>query len=167
MGRVTKARGHLSEEEIRERIKGAKGNSVLRKWLAILHALTDPAPARDIAVRTGFAKGTIHNLISDYNRYGPDVVEGPGRGGRRNAHMSREAETEFLAPFFAMAKQGRIVIGAQIGRALEEHLDCKLHHSVVYRFLERNDWRKVVPRPAHVESKSEVQQEFKKNSRKQ
>jgi transposase len=164
MGRVTKATGHLSEREIRERMKEAKSNTVVRKWLAILHALVDPSPAVEIAAHTGFAKGTIHNLISDYNRYGPDVVEGPGRGGRRNAHMSREAEGDFLAPFFDMAKRGHIVIGAQIGRALEEHLGCQLHHSVVYRFLERNQWRKVVPRPAHIQSRQQVQQEFKKNS---
>ena len=79
--------------------------------------------------------------------------------------MSREEEAEFLEPFFDMATQGRVVIGAQIGRILEERLGCTLHHSVVYRLLERNNWRKVVPRPCHVQSKREVQEEFKKNSR--
>ena len=165
MGRVTKAVGHLSEEQILDRIKEAKKSTVVRKWLAILHALTDPAPAREIAVHSGLAKGTVHNLVSDYNRYGPDVVEGPGRGGRRNAHMTSGEEADFLEPFFDMAKQGRVVIGAQIGRVLEEHLDCKLHHSVVYRFLERNNWRKVVPRPSHIRSREKIQEEFKKTSR--
>ena len=53
MGRMTKAAEHLSEEQILERIQEAKKSTVLRKWLAILHALTDPAPARVIAVHSG------------------------------------------------------------------------------------------------------------------
>lgn len=79
--------------------------------------------------------------------------------------MSREEEADFLEPFFDITKQGRVVVGAQIGRVLEERLGCKLHHSVVYRFLERNNWRKVVPRPCHVQSKQKIREEFKKTSR--
>jgi transposase len=56
------------------------------------------------------------------------------------------------------------VVGAQIRRALEKHLGQTLHHSVVYRFLHRNGWRKVMPRPFHVQAKQTVQEEFKKNS---
>ena len=48
---------------------------------------------------------------------------------------------------------------------LEELLGHGVHHSTVYRLLERNGWRKVVPRPFHIESKQEVQEDFKKTSR--
>lgn len=78
MGTVTQAQGHLSEEQILDRTKEAKKSTVVWKWLAILHALIEPAPAREIAVHSILPKGTVHNLFSDYNRYGPDVVEGPG-----------------------------------------------------------------------------------------
>jgi hypothetical protein len=55
----------------------------------------------------GVGKGTVHNLISDYNRFGPGVVETTGRGGRRNTHLAREEEDEFIAPFVDMAQKGQ------------------------------------------------------------
>jgi transposase len=165
MGRVTKAVEHLSEEEIRERMRAAKTPWITQKWLVILHATVDPTPAKEIALHVGVGKGTVHNLISDYNRFGPGVVETAGRGGRRNAHLTREEEAEFIAPFVDMAQKGQIVRGAQIGKVLEERVGYPLHHSIMYRLLDRHGWRKVVPRPFHTNAKKEIQEEFKKNSR--
>ncbi|MCX5874509.1 MAG: hypothetical protein NTY51_14930 [Deltaproteobacteria bacterium] len=102
MGRVTKAVGHLSEDEIRERI-WAKIPFISQKWLVILHATVDPKPAKEIALHVGVGKGTVHNLISNYNRFGPDVVEGVVREARRNTHLTREEEAEFIAPFVRSA----------------------------------------------------------------
>lgn len=164
MGRLTKAVGHLSEQEIRERIRAATTTWISQKWLVILHATVDPIPAREIALHVGVGKGTVHNLISNYNRFGPQVVEGVGRGGRRNSHLSREEEAEFIKPFVDMARKGQIVVGAQIGKILEERVGRPLHHSIIYRLLDRNGWRKVVPRPFHIDSKREAQEDFKKNS---
>ena len=165
MGRLTKAVGHLSEDEIRERIRVAKTPWISQKWLVILHATVDPQTAGEIALHVGVGKGTVHNLISNYNRFGPSVVEGVGRGGRRNSHLTREEEAEFIAPFVDLARKGQIVVGAQIGKVLEERVGRPLHHSIIYRLLDRNGWRKVVPRPFHVESRKEAQEDFKKNSR--
>src|SRR5208282_4341675 len=165
MGRVTRAFGHLSEEEIRQRIREAKTAWTGQKWLVILHATVDPIAAKEIALHVGVGKGTVHNLISDYNRFGPGVVETTGRGGRRNAHLTREEEAEFIAPFVDMAQKGQIVRGAQIGKVLEERVGYPLHHSIIYRLLDRHGWRKVVPRPFHTHAKKEIQEEFKKNSR--
>jgi len=50
MGRLTKAVEHLSEEEIRERIRTAKTSRITQKWLVILHATIDPMPAKEIAL---------------------------------------------------------------------------------------------------------------------
>jgi transposase len=165
MGRLTKAVGHLSEEEIKEQVRLARAPWIAQKWLVILHATVDPMPAKEIALHTGVGKGTVHNLISDYNRYGPEVVERVGRGGRRNAHLTLEEEADFIAPFVAMAEKGQIVRGAQMGKVLEERLGYSLHHSIIYRLLDRHGWRKVVPRPFHTNAKKEIQEEFKKKSR--
>jgi transposase len=165
MGRVTKAVGHLSEDEIKERIRAAKTTWISQKWLVILHATVNPKPAREIALHVGVEKGTVHNLISNYNRFDPPVVGCVGRGGRRNSHLTREEEAEFIAPFVDLARKGQIVVGAQIGKVLEERVGRPLHHSIIYRLLDRNGWRKVVPRPFHVDSRKEAQEDFKKNSR--
>jgi len=79
--------------------------------------------------------------------------------------MTKEEETLFLKPYFERAATGEIATVAQIQEALEEYLGSPLHHSVVYRFLDRNDWRRIKPRPSHVQAKKEEQESFKKNSR--
>ena len=80
--------------------------------------------------------------------------------------MSEEEERLFLKPFFDRAETAEIATAAEIKEALEDYLGQPLHHSVVYRFLRRNKWRKIKPRPSHVRSDKEVQEGFKKNSRK-
>jgi transposase len=164
MTRVTKARPHLSEEELRERLKATPDRKTAQKLLVILNATVDPRPAEEIALHTGVSVHSVHCWISAYNRSGLDGMVGPGSGGRRKGHMGKEEEALFLKPFLEAAARGEITTIDQIKEALEERVGKPLHHSVVYRFLHRNGWRKVVPRPSHVKSKKEVQEEFKKEA---
>lgn len=165
MGKVTKACGHVSPEELRARIKRAPDAGTARKLLVIMNAMVDPRPAEEIALHTGVSIHSVHNWIPAYNRSGLEGILGPGTGGRRNQHMSREQERIFLKPFFERAETGEIATTAEIKEALENCVGHSLHHSVVYRFLQRNEWRKVMPRPSHIQSKKEVREEFKKNFR--
>jgi transposase len=165
MGRITKASPHMSVEELQTRLKGTKDRRTAQKLLVILNAMVDPRPAEEIALHTGVSVHSVHNWIPAYNRSGIKAILGPGPGGRRNQHMSKEQESIFLRPFFRRAETGDIATTAEIKEALEDFVGHSLHHSVVYRFLQRNQWRKVMPRPSHVQSKEEVQKEFKKNSR--
>jgi transposase len=167
MGRITKAHPHVSEEELRERLKSARDRRATQKLLVILNAMVDPRPAEEIALHTGVSVHSVHNWIPAYNRSGLGGILGPGTGGRRNAHMTREEESLFLRPFFERAATGEIATVAEIQEALEEYVGNPLHHSVVYRFLDRNDWRRIKPRPSHVQAKKEEQETFKKNSRTQ
>ena len=81
MGNVTKAASYLSEEEIFKKIKETVGFWRVQKWLVIWNAMVDPRPASQIALHTGLAIQTVHNLISNYNRIGPAAIETPGKGG--------------------------------------------------------------------------------------
>jgi hypothetical protein len=58
--------------------------------------LADPRPAKEIGLHTGLAEPTVHNLISPYNRLGPDIVEGPGKGGRRRRQVSKDFPDNFI-----------------------------------------------------------------------
>ncbi len=164
MSRVTKACSHLSEEEIRARLKKTKDWRTQQKLLVILNALVDPRRAEEIALHTGVAAQTVYNWISTYNRFGFDALIGPGRGGRRKAMMSKEEEETFLAPFFQRAETGRIATAGEIREALENRVGHTVHETSVYRFLKRNGWRKVKPRPYHVQADAQAQEDFKKNS---
>jgi transposase len=164
MGRVTSAKPHLSEFEVSVRLKQTTGREH-RRWLVIWNALVDPRPAWEIALHTDVSVSTVHNVISQYNRFGPEAIEGDEFGKRRRAYLSKDEEAEFLKPFLAPASNGEISVANQIKRSLEELLDHEVHHSTVYRMLHRNGWREIVPRPAHPEIKEETQEAFKKTSR--
>lgn len=58
MGRLTKAVGHLSEEEIRQRIRTARTPWIAQNWLVILHAGVGPMPAKEMALHAGVGAGT-------------------------------------------------------------------------------------------------------------
>ena len=162
MGKVTKSIPHLSKEEVQERIKGTVGFWRVQKWLVIWNALVDPRPAGEIALHTGLAEQSVHNLISRYNRLGPEVVEGPGKGGRRRSYLSWDEETSFLESFRQAALTGQIATVAEIKEALERRIGKKVHKTTVYRLLKRQGWRKVVPRPFHVDADKKEQEAFKK-----
>ena len=164
MGRISRAYPHVSEEELRARLKSTKDRRTALKLLVILNAMVDPRPAEEIALHTGVSIHSVHNWIPAYNRSGLEGILGPGTGGRRNAHMTMEEESLFLRPFFERAATGEIATTAEIREALEEYVGNPLHHPVVYRFLDRNDWRRIKPRPTHVQAKKEEQETFKKNS---
>ena len=62
MGKVSKVEPHMSVEQIQEKIRRTVGFWKVQKWLVILHATVDPMPARDIALHSGLAEQTVHNL---------------------------------------------------------------------------------------------------------
>jgi len=148
MARITKVRPLISEEELRMRLKATPDRKNAQKLLVILNATVDPRPAEEIALHTGVSVHSVHNWISAYNRSGLEGILGAGTPERRNGHMSKEEEIMFLKPFFEEAAKGEITTVAQIKEALEDRLGQPLHHSVVYRLLHRNGWRKVEPRPS-------------------
>jgi transposase len=164
MGRVSKVCDHASVEEIEGLLRMAEGRKHHDRLMVILNAMVDPRPAREIALHVNVSVHSVHLWIPLYNRLGIKGLLGPGPGGRRNQHMTKEEEGLFLKPFFERAAKGEIATVAEIHRALEERLGNDLHHSVVYRFLDRNRWRRVRPRPSHVKTDLQEQEAFKKTS---
>jgi transposase len=164
MGKFTKSISHLSKEEIQERIKTTVGFWRVQKWLVIWNALVDPRPAREIALHTGLAEQSVHNLVSRYNRLGPEAVAGPGKGGRRRSYLSWDEEAALLASYKQAALTGQIATAAEIKGALERRIGHTVHKTMVYRLLKRHGWRKLVPRPFHVDADKQEQEAFKKTS---
>jgi transposase len=154
MGKVTKAVPHLRVEEILERMKQTPGFRRVQKWLVILNATVDPGPAKTLALHTGLAEQTVHNLVSGYNRHGPKVLDTPGKGGRRRAYLTLPEESAFLEPFLKSALAGRAATAVDIKKALEELLGCKVHKTTVYRLLDRHGLRNLAPRPSREPSKA-------------
>ncbi|HMK34625.1 MAG TPA: winged helix-turn-helix domain-containing protein [Desulfomonilaceae bacterium] len=164
MGRVSRARDHVSKEEIEALLRTAEGRKHYDRLMVILNAMVDPRPASEIALHMNVSIHSVHLWMAVYNRLGLKGLFGPGPGGRRNQHMTPEEESLFLKPFFEKAAMGEIATVAEIRESLEEHIGKPLHHSVVYRFLNRNGWRRVKPRPNHVKANPQEQEAFRKTS---
>jgi len=124
--------------------------------------LVDPRPAAEIAQHTGVSVGSVHKVISQYNRLGADALALPGKGGRRNQYLTLEQEKAFVASFREKATKGQIARVAEIKLAYEKLVGRTVHKTTIYRLLDRHEWRKIVPRPRHIKADAEEQQAFKK-----
>lgn len=71
-----------------------------------------------------------------------------------------------MASLQERAQQGQILTVRQIHRQLCQKAGKEVSLGYPYRLLHRHPWRKLGPRPRHVQANPQVQQEFKKNSRK-
>src|SRR2546421_3975366 len=107
MARITRAAGHLTMEEVKNRMRTDPCPLYRQRWLIIYNALAEPRKAEEIARHCGVSKATVHQVISAYNRLGVAAVETPGKGGRRHQYLRRGEEEQVLAPFFARAPSGR------------------------------------------------------------
>jgi transposase len=120
-------------------------------------------PAAQVATALGWHVGSVYNLQSRYLHDGAAALIGVGRGGRRQALLTEEQETQLLSAFASIAGQGGVVEASTLRRAYEERVGARVAKSTVYRLLARQGWRKLVPRPYHPGTSRRQQQAFKKS----
>lgn len=164
MSRVSIAAPHLNVEAVKEKIKSARSFWQRQKWLVVYNALVDPRKAGEIAKHTGVSVGTVHKVVSQYNRKGTAALMTPGKGGRRHQYLTLEQEKAFLASFKEKAIKGEIATTAEIKLAYEQLVGQTVHKTTIYRLLERHEWRKIVPRQSHPKANPQAQEAFKKTS---
>ena len=165
MSRVTIAAPHLTAEAVKEKMKTAQSFWHRQKWLVVYNALVHPRSAQEIAQHTGVSVGTVHKVISEYNRKGAEALSTPGKGGRRNQYLTPEQEKAFLESFKKKATRGEITTVAQIKEDYEKLVGQRVHKTTIYRLLERHEWRKIVPRQSHPKANEQEQEAFKKTSK--
>ena len=162
MSKKTKAKEHLSATDVKEKIKTTIGFWRVQKWLIVHNALNYPRSSKEIAEHLAVSQSLVHKTISEYNRYGASSIETIGKGGRRNSYLTVEEERKFMEGFITQAQKGQIATAMQIKESYEKLIGKRVHKTTIYRFLERNGWRKVVPLPHHPQKDKEAQESFKK-----
>jgi transposase len=118
--------------------------------------------AAQIALALGWQVGSVRQVHSAYLRQGEAVLRGRPLGGRHHQNLTPEQEQELLAPFLEQAAIGGVLVVAPVQAAYEAAVGRPVHHSVVYRALHRQGWRKIAPRPKHPKASEEVREAFKK-----
>lgn len=140
----------------------------LRQCQAILLPAILGASLQQTALALGVSRATVHRLQRAFRSRGDELSPAVPRnwGGRRRSLLDPEEEREFLQPWLEQAKSGGMVVVAPIRAALAQRIKKPVRASVVYRLLARHGWRKVAPDTRHPKSNPEVQEDWKKNSRK-
>jgi len=90
---------------------------------------------------------------------------GQGRGGRRRANLSLEAEEQLLRHFFEKANRGEVLVVNEVKAVYEGAVGHRVPKSTVYRMLARHGWRKIAPRPRHPKADPQKVTSFKKTPR--
>lgn len=151
-------------EQAKARLVKAKTAEELRQAQAVVlpieFGMSMPQTAKIIGVSTGWACQLRTRFIKEGGEPSPP---GTGRGGRRRENMTREAEIEFLRPFFDQAKSGGVLVVGEIKRTLDEYLGLKVALASVYNLLHRHGWRKLIPDKHHPQADAAAQEEWKKN----
>ena len=119
---------------------------------------------KQISLITELSSDRIRHIHSYYKKYGEEFIYCGKRGGRNNANMKLEDEKEFLKQYESDSLSGKIVTASTIRQDLENFLSKSLHKSGIYKMLNRNGWRKIMPRPQSPEHDQKAIDDFKKTS---
>ena len=139
----------------------------LRQCQAVLLPALFGATLEQTAAALGVGRATVPRLQAAFRQQGQTGANASRNwGGRRQFLLTDEQEVAFLKPWLESAAGGNIVVVSPIRAALAQRLSKPVKPSVVYRLLARHGWRKVAPDTRHPKSKPEVQEDWKKNSRK-
>jgi len=153
----------ISEAEY-ERIKAASKankNKRVAKRLEVLELRYARKSNIEIAEKTGFNKLYVTTLIQTYKRQGlEEYIRIKQTSHRRN--MSEEEEAKVLAQCEEEAEAGKVLTAETVRRKLEERLGRETSTNYVYRVMERNGWRKVMPRSRHPKAASQEEQDSSK-----
>lgn len=138
-----------------------------RQALAVLLPAKLNTTLEQTALALGVGRATVPRLQSGFRRRqdasGEDRQEW---GGRRHSLMTEEEERDFLRPWAEKAVEGGVLVLSPIRAALSERLGRKVGATFVYRLLARHGWRKIAPDTRHPKSDPQIQEGWKKNSRK-
>jgi transposase len=164
MSKISRAKSHLTNYAIQQKIKSTTGFWRVQKWLIIHNALNHPRSSGEIANHLAVSKSLVHKTISEYNRYGAASIETKGKGGRHHSYLTSKEEQLFMEDFISQAQKGQIATAGQIKEAYEIRIGRHVHKTTIYRLLERTGWRKIVPLPSHPLKDIQAQEDFKKTS---
>ena len=149
-------------ELVGQLIEDSKEPSVLKRAQAIYCRAAYNMPPSQIASLTGLAESTVRRLHSGFLRFGMEIFDLSGRGGRRRQIMTPDEETAFLKPFIEAGDAGGILEVRNIHEALCERAGRPVHRPAVYKLLRRHGWRKIAPRSRHPKADRGAQAAFKK-----
>jgi transposase len=163
---MSRAQREYSEEEkleITKRFEESRNTGEQKRLLCLRLRVVNGKKAQEISEITGYSKSSVDDMISVYHHQGLGPFLYRKRPGN-NRKLTAEAEKELLSRFENEAKAGKILTVEDIHKAYEEKVGGSVAQRTVYYMLNRNGWRKIMPRSKHPNKASDDDiQAYKKN----
>ena len=165
MQRRIELKGHLRTEELKRRYLACQKAQEKTRWRA-LYLISKGVIAAQAARRVGRTSGWVTQLVSRYNRQGPDAI--PRQGGRgdvgRPPKLSAPLAKELDKALRSRPPDGGLWTGPKVAAWIAEKSGQGVHHSTGWRALKRLGFSLQTPRPANKRRASaEEQAAFKKS----
>jgi transposase len=156
---------HLTDGQLKERLGSAAGKPEFSRWqILYMIQVAGIHSAAVISPLVNLSRSSIYKIVEQYNKDGANGIKYMLRGGRRRSLLSSLEESELLNAIEQKAAKGlvktandiRIIVESKVGKAVSD--------DYLWDLLNRNGWKKKMPRPHHPKRNLVEQQEFKKNS---
>lgn len=163
--RTLKLVSHLSDAQLKEKLSAMADTAEFRRWqILYLIQVAGIRSVDTIAPLVNLSKPSIYKIVEGYNKSGVAGIKYTQRGGRRRFLLSVEEEVLLLTAIEQQAAKGLIKTAGDIRSMVEIKVGKKVSDDYLWDLLNRNGWKKKMPRPHHPKRNIAVQQEFKKNS---
>lgn len=156
---------HLTDVQLKERLSAASGKPEFSRWqilymvqVAGIHSASVISPLVDLSL------SSVYKIVEQYNKFGVAGIRYTPRGGRRRSLLSLSEESEILSTIEQKAGKGLIKAARDIRAIVEAKVGKSVSDDYLWDLLNRNGWKKKMPRPHHPKRNIAEQQELKKNS---
>jgi transposase len=156
---------HLSLEELEQRYRQAS-DGVERSHYQIIWLLAQGRRSEEVAELTGYSRAWIYELVSSYNRLGPEALgdkrhENPGAVPLLNEFQ----QAQLWQLIQEQTPDGDLWTGPKVAAWMSELLGHPVHPQRGWEYLRAMEMRRRRPRPSHVEADPQEQEAWKKNWR--
>ena len=153
----------ISEEQVQELKKHRKQNKDknVEKRLKAVQLRGEGMENEEVSKIVEAHPKVVSRWFCQYAKNGVNaLLKGERPGNHRN--MTLEEESDLISKFKKKAEKGQCVTVKEIKSAYCEKIGRKCGSGQIYRVLERQEWRKVVPRKAHPNKAAEAEIEASK-----
>jgi len=154
------------KDKLNEHLQGLlrlnQSNLSLKRVQCIYFKVKYEKNPEEIGDMVGYNKSYVKQIQAEYWKQGDSSFYLKQRGGRRRENLTIKEEKAIVDEFKKRAENAEMLEVSKIKEFYENKIGKKVPKSTVYRMLDRQDWRKIAPRPTHPKSNSETMENFKK-----
>ncbi len=155
---------HFTNAQLQQKLTTVRGSLSHSRWQIIyliqvgnMHSAEVLSPVVNLSVHS------IYKIVENYNRVGAAALSYKPKGGRRRSLLSLDEEAALFASLEQRAAKGLVKTANDIRSIVEKKVGREVSDDYLWDLLNRNGWKKKMPRPHHPKRSLEEQDALKKN----